>query len=88
MIFVLSVVDWGLHVNRLHHRDYYPVGAVMQTHLLVLGSHVWIERNRLYGETLYRVAFGACPKIGELITFSQLQDIVRSYFLGLVEVSQ
>lgn len=87
MFVILSVIDWGVLQNEKCRGRYFEPGDVVQAHLLVKGSHVWLERHKIHrGLILYRVAFGENPKIGELITLEQLQAEVKSYFLGLVEV--
>lgn len=85
MIFVLSVTDWGELQNLAYGKPYYKPREIVQAHLLILGSHVWVERNKTLG--LYRVAFGVNPVFAELVTFDQAKSIIEKYFLGLVTVT-
>jgi hypothetical protein len=85
MIFVISVIDWGLELNKAFlGRAYFKPGEIVQAHVMILGSHVWIERNKPLG--LWRVAFGESPELTELVTFDQAKKQIEEYFLCLVQV--
>ena len=84
-MFLFSLIDYGEFQNAKYRRSLYKSGQIMQAHFLLLGEHVWIERDISCGE-FWRVAFGPKPNCPNLMTFDELREKITEHFFTLSEV--